>query len=286
MLDDVRPQVLTQEIGDTDLSYLLYDNDGPTLILLHATGFLPWLWHPIARELSRTWRVIAPYFCNHREADPEKGGLSWMQVAEDLAVFCTRLKIEKPGLVGHSMGATILTLAHTAFGLDTTGIVLIEPIFLPQDFYKMRISLDQHPLASKSIKRRDFWKDKDEAFSYLRSRELFKKWDDEMLQLYLDYGFKDGETGGLTLACSPRREASLFMGGLHYDPWPLLPRIDCPALVIEGSESENRAFIDLKKAASLMPYGKYILMENAGHLIPMEMPGQITWIVKQFFAAE
>jgi lipase len=284
MTENRMPQVLVQDIGDTDLSYLLYESDGPTLILMHATGFLPWLWHPIARELSKNWRVIAPYFCDHRESDPEKGGLSWMQIAEDLAIFCKKLGIEKPGLVGHSMGATVLTLANAAFGIDATGIVLIEPIFLPQDFYRIEITLDQHPLASKSIKRRDHWHNKEEALTYLKSRPLFKRWDDEMLSLYLEYGFREGDTGGLTLACSPRREASLFMGGNHYDPWPLLPKVGCPALVIEGAQSENRAFIDLRKATSLIPEGKYILVEGAGHLIPMERPEETTWIIKEFFS--
>lgn len=279
------PKALTQDIGDVDLPYLLYEGDGPTLILLHATGFMPWLWHPIARELAPSRRIIAPYFCDHRETDPEKGGLSWMQVAEDLVTFCSRLGIEKPGLVGHSMGATVLTLAHTAFGLDAEGLILIEPIFLPEDFYRIQIGLDQHPLAAKSIRRRNKWKDREEALTYLKTRDLFKKWDDEMLRLYLDYGFIENSGGDLTLSCSPKREASLFMGSVHYDPWPLIPRIGCPTLVIEGSESENRAFIDLKKAASMMPHGKYILMDGVGHLIPMERPKETTWIMKEFFSA-
>jgi lipase len=228
MAQENMPQVLTQDLGDTDLTYLLYENDGPTLILMHATGFQPWLWHPIARELSKKWRIVAPYFCDHRESDPEKGGLSWMQVAEDLAIFCSRLKIDKPGLVGHSMGATVLALAHAAFGLEATGLVLMEPIFLPQDFYKVSITLDMHPLAAKSIKRRDHWHDKDEALAYLKSRPLFMKWDDEMLSLYLDHGFRPGESGGVILACSPRREASLFMGGVHYDPGPSSRRSSAP----------------------------------------------------------
>ncbi|NLW66226.1 MAG: alpha/beta hydrolase, partial [Bacteriovoracaceae bacterium] len=62
MSSSTMPEILTQDIGDVDLSYLLYEGDGPTLILMHATGFLPWLWHPIARELAPSYRVIAPYF--------------------------------------------------------------------------------------------------------------------------------------------------------------------------------------------------------------------------------
>ena len=283
MTEPRMPSVLTQDIGDTDLSYLLYDGDGPTMILLHATGFLPWLWHPIARELSPQWRVIAPYFCDHRESDPHKGGLNWMTVAQDLANFCKALGIRKPAMAGHSMGATVITLANAAFDLDALGLVLFEPIFLPEDFYKTQITVDMHPLASKAIRRRDTWKDSNEVHAYLRSKALFKNWDEEMLDLYVEYGMKRLDAGGLQLACSPLREASLFMGGMQYDPWPLLSRVNCPVLVLEGEESENRAFIDLKKATSFFNQGSYRLVSKAGHLIPQEKPGESLEIIRDFF---
>jgi pimeloyl-ACP methyl ester carboxylesterase len=277
------PQVLTQDIGDTDLSYLLYEGEGPTMVLLHATGFLPWLWHPIARELSPRWRVIAPYFCDHREFDPHKGGLNWLTVASDLANFCTSLGIERPAMVGHSMGATVITLANAAFGLDARGLVLFEPIFLPEDFYKTEITVDLHPLASKAIRRKDTWGSDAEVHTYLRSKALFRNWDEEMLDLYVEYGMKRLDAGGLQLACSPLREASLFMGGMQYDPWPLLPKVSCPTLVLEGEESENRAFIDLKKATSMFRQATYRLVSGAGHLIPQEKPRESLGIIREFF---
>jgi len=277
------PQVKTQNIGDADLAYLLYDGQGPTLVMLHATGFLPWLWHPVARALSQTCRVIAPYFCDHRESDPEKGGLDWLVLARDFAVFCKSLKIETPCLVGHSMGATVLAMAAAQYELAPAGMILIEPIFLPQDFYQARIRVQDHPLAAKAVKRRNHWRDEPEALIYLQSKPLFEKWDAEMLSLYVRYGMKRNEEGGMELACSPRMEAALFMGGVRYDPWPLLPQVVCPVLVLEGEYSENRAFIDLQKAASLFPNASHRLVRDAGHLIPMEKPFEIAVMIRDFF---
>ena len=35
------------------LRYLAYENvKTRPIVLLHATGFGPWLWHPVARELA------------------------------------------------------------------------------------------------------------------------------------------------------------------------------------------------------------------------------------------
>lgn len=110
------PQTFMQNIGDAELASLRYEGEGPPLIFLHATGFLPWLWHPVARELAGDHRIFAPYFCAHRNSNPENGGVNWRTLAEDLALFCERLHLEKPFLVGHSMGATVAVIANALSG--------------------------------------------------------------------------------------------------------------------------------------------------------------------------
>jgi len=286
MEHNAEPRHLYQEIGEVDLPYLLYNGKTQPIILMHATGFLPWLWHPIARKLCAEHRVIAPYFCDHRIFEPDQGGLDWMIIARDLATFCKKLNIESPYLVGHSMGATVLTIAHATFGLRSKGLILIEPIFLPRDFYRTQIKVEQHPLAAKSIRRRDSWKHKQDALNYLTSKQLFKKWDKEMLDLYIDHGMNESQNGGLQLACSPKREAALFMGGVNYDPWPILKNVSCPTLILEGEISENRSYIDLKKAAGMIANCSYKMVAGAGHLIPMEKPQEVTEIINEFFQLE
>jgi len=206
-----------------------------------------------------------------------------MTIADDLSGFCSAISTEHPFLVGHSMGATVVTMAVAAFGLQATAMVLIEPIFLPENFYGVTIRVDEHPLASKAIKRTNYWSDPEEALNYLKSRNLFKSWDPDMLDLYLRFGMQTGEGGGLQLVCSPEREAALFMGGLHQNPWPLLAHVTCPCLVLEGETSENRSFIDLHRAVSLFPRGAYRMIPGTGHLIPMEHPEETRQIIRDFF---
>jgi pimeloyl-ACP methyl ester carboxylesterase len=162
------------------------------------------------------------------------------------------------------------------------GMFLIEPIFLPREFYGIPIHVDQHPLARKSIRRRNHWEDASAAKDYLKGKKLFADWDDEILDLYIEHGMLESENGGLELTCSPQREASMFMGGMPYDPWPMLPKIDCPVLMVEGEKSENRPYVHLKKAKGLIPQCDYTLFPGAGHLIPMEKPLEIAVMVKTF----
>ena len=78
----VNPRVLTQSIGDAEIKYLLYDGPGKTLILLQGTGFPPELWHPIAQELSRFYRLIVPFYYDHREANSSGEAISWLILAQ------------------------------------------------------------------------------------------------------------------------------------------------------------------------------------------------------------
>ncbi len=281
----MRPEVLSQDIGEVELQYLHWPGEGPAVVMLHATGFLPWLWHPIARELAGPYRVIAPYFCDHRSFDPEEGGLSWLVIAEDLAVFMRRLGLEGPLVVGHSMGATVASIAEALHGPLAARMVLIEPIFLPSQFYAMDLTVEQHPLASKSVRRRNRWNGEEEARDYLSGKPLFSRWDREMLDLYLRHGMTETADGGLELSCHPKREAALFMGGMAVDPWELLAKVSCPVLLMEGEESENRLVVDLRRAAAVMPDAELEVVEGAGHLIPMEKPREVLSILRRFFAA-
>lgn len=282
-MKNILPEMKSCNIYDSKIQYLHYKGSGNALVLLHATGFNPWLWHPIARELASGFDIYAPYFCDHRYAEPEKGGLSWKIIAKDLYHFCKNLKITNPFVAGHSMGATVITLCTANHNITPEKIILIEPIFLPEGVYQANLTVEQHPLASKSIKRKNQWGSPQEARDYLKARELFKEWDNEMIELYIKHGMACTDNGTLKLSCSPRKEASLFMGGSAQNPWPLLPEISCPVLVVEGETSDNKNYIDLKKVTSSFPSGTYTEIKGAGHLIPMEKPAEIISIIKNFF---
>ena len=278
------PELKHADVGGAELPYLYYPGGKAHMLFAHATGFLPWLWHPIIGEFIPAYSVWAPYVCNYRSCDPYQGGLKWNVIAEDLGRFFTDQNISEPILVGHSMGATVLTITTALHGIRPRGMVLIEPIYLPEEFYSLTPTVKDHPLASKSIKRLNYWSSEEEAMAYLRSRSFFSNWDEDVLSLYRQFGMEKMPAGDMRLTCTPESEAAMFMGGWCCNPWPLLQKIDCPVLVIEGAQSPNVGFVDISRAVSLLPQGQYASVAGAGHLIPMEQPGTIASMIKDFLA--
>ncbi|MEN6621577.1 MAG: alpha/beta hydrolase [Smithella sp.] len=272
-----------QSIDGVGLPYLFFESEAsaPQMIFMHATGFLPWLWEPVIEDFVLTNNIRAPFICDYRSSNPETG-LSWDIIARDLSDLCRLQQIREPLIVGHSMGATISVIATSLYGLQPRGLVLIEPIFLPDQSYTCKYDIHSHPLASKSIKRVNHWNNEIESWSYLKSKPFFSRWDERVLRLYHKYGMQKQEDGSLRLTCSPQSEAALFMGGRIVNPWPLLPKINCPVLIIEGEISENKKFVDIQKAVSQLCNCRYRSVAGAGHLIPMEKPKEISEIIKVF----
>lgn len=278
------PELQRQDVGGAELPFLFYTGGPRQMLFTHATGFLPWLWHPIIENFVPEHSAWAPYICNYRSCNPHEGGLAWSVVAEDLATFCREQKIKNHLMVGHSMGATVSAIAVGRYGLVPRAMVLIEPIFLPEQFYEMTPSLEAHPLASKSMKRLNHWNSEEEAMSYLKSRSFFSSWDPEILYLYKQFGMEKMTQGDMRLTCTPESEAAMFMGGWCCNPWPLLEKISCPVLVIEGEKSTNIGLVDIQRAVSMLPQGKYGSVADAGHLIPMERPAEIAGIIKEYLS--
>jgi lipase len=200
-----------------------------------------------------------------------------------LKKFCNRLLLDKPLVVGHSMGGTVAAISEAECGLNAGGLILIEPIFLIEELYRMMSRVEHHPLATKSLKRTNHWRDEEDLRCYLNSKPLFQSWAEAMLEGYIRHGFQKDPQGGLQLNCPPSKEAALFMGGIKNNPWPMFPRLACPVLLLEGETSENRIYTGLPKVSALMPQGSYALIKEAGHLIPMEKPKEVTSIILNFF---
>lgn len=61
-----------------------------------------------------------------------------------------------------------------------------------------------------------------------------------------------------------------------------LPQIDCPTLLIAGSEDATAPAMMMERMAARIPGATFRIMAGAGHLAPIEHPTQFNEIVEEF----
>jgi len=86
---------------------------GPPLVLMHGLYGSSSNWRRIAKALSDQHRVISVDLRNHG-ASPWAATMSYAEMAGDVAALIERLALDRPAVLGHSMGGKVaMTLALT-----------------------------------------------------------------------------------------------------------------------------------------------------------------------------
>lgn len=62
----------------------------------------------------------------------------------------------------------------------------------------------------------------------------------------------------------------------------VLSLITCPTLVIHATQDKNFSLLEHQELVDLIPNAKLALVEDSGHMSPMEMPQAITALLRLF----
>src|SRR5690349_3955745 len=99
-------------VQGTKLHYYRAGCDKPPLVLAHGLTDDGLCWTPVAEVLADTHDVIMVDARGHGKSDAPEDGYTLTNLAADLAGVIRELALDKPVILGHSMGAiTALTLA-------------------------------------------------------------------------------------------------------------------------------------------------------------------------------
>lgn len=271
------------------IHYLDWGGLGPPLILIHATGFLAALWRPIAERLSTRFRVVAFDQRGHGDSDPSlegpAGGYRFEAFADDLQRVIEALELERPLAAGHSSGGTTIVVHATQHPGVVRRAVLIEPILPRRDWYtNPPEGRTANSLADGARKRRAVWPNADELFESYRARPPFDSWREDVLRLYSHEGTRPRDDGQVELKCPPEAEAKFFESVMLTDFWPLLPKLQCPALVLWGGESHLHSRGLDQGVQEAIPQARTVIVPNTTHFLPQEQPDEVARLIGEFLA--
>lgn len=262
------------------------EEDAPPVLLLHGSMYdeARLIWHNLAPELSKTRRVFALDFPRHGQSRPWTGKVDQECLNQVVNRALQEFDLAPLPLIGLSMGGGVAISYALKYPDQVSGAVLMGPGGLGYKVPNQFISwlFIKIPGALRAITR------------------YYGKLSTEKLQKTMASSLHDGEItidfGDLVAILTEEAGRKWEFREDALDDWQkevlapfklkvnFLPKIDelsCPTLWLRGENDPLIRQKDIEEAARLSK-GKLHIVKNAGHLIPLEQPEEVSLGVKGF----
>jgi pimeloyl-ACP methyl ester carboxylesterase len=205
---------------------------------------------------------------------------SWDPLADDLAATLEAHGVRDVVGVGHSLGGVLTAFAAARQPRLFQRLVLIDPVL----FSGIRASMwgwtkrlgwtHRLDLVRKARRRRDHWPDLAAVRAGWRSRELFRRFDGQAFDDFVESAVRDDGAGGVTLRYPKLWEARIFETTPH-NPWPRLRNLELPVLVLRGSDSDTLLPGAARKVSRQVADASVTEIAGTTHLLPFERPLEV-----------
>ncbi|GJJ06047.1 hypothetical protein Clacol_000235 [Clathrus columnatus] len=205
------------------------DSDGFTLIFVHATGTHKETWNPVIQSISRNlagvsiramWTFDLPNHGDSAELNREvlKTHISTIpDFARSVVTLVNSayLKGHRIILVGHSVGASVCMYSTKLFSQNNIpyeAIILVEPPMIDRDIFMANIddrNKQINAIVKGILKQKSFWDNRELARQWLIKRFSWNQWDNQSLELFLQYGLKDVKQG-VAIKCAREQEVASY----------------------------------------------------------------------------
>jgi pimeloyl-ACP methyl ester carboxylesterase len=250
--------------ADLDGLRLHYERTGsgePELLFVHGwccdlTAFGPQFEH-----FRSTHAVTSLDLRGCGQSDAPEDGYAIEDLADDLAQFCEVVGIEKPVVVGHSLGGMIAVDLGARYPGLPRALVLVDPGPLaprPETVEFFREFAEQLRAPDGDALRREFVHD-------MGAR------DDELARWIVD------------LMCKPTQPvaAASIRGTFEWDGREPLARCEMPVLLLRDGIDERT---DVHRLLEIKPDLEIGITVGAGHFHQLEVPEQVNAMIGRFLA--
>ncbi len=242
------------------------EGSGPAIVLVHGYPLDGDMWIPVSRILSKRFRVLRPDLPARRDT-PHPASPSIDEYASWILAVAESAKA--PGIAGFSMGgyAVLDLLARQPAGIRAAALVDTRAD-----------ADDENARAARNA-------------AIFTAREMGPAAvSDRMIpRLLSPSALKDpalvSEVRRITRRQNPNSlENDLLAMKGRPDSTGTLSRIGIPCLVISGTQDSITPPAVMKAMASAIPNARFLAIEGAGHLTPMERPEEVAAALSDFFA--
>lgn len=247
----------------------------------HANGFPGKTYSVLLDSLRDEYGIIAVEKLGHSMDYPVNN--NWSNLADEIIAHVEQ-NAGKPVIgAGHSLGSIVTFMAaHKRPDLFRAVIMLDPPFFwggagLIFRMMKFTGIADRFTPAKQSSGRKRYWPDMESARAYFYSKSLFRAFDPQCLEDYIECGTVEGP-GGVSLAYNVETEVKIFQ--TMPDNISMYNKIrDVPGSIIYGKKSHAVHIRSLKKFTER--HGFTLRTAPGGHLYPLEKPREAAAIMRK-----
>jgi pimeloyl-ACP methyl ester carboxylesterase len=246
-----------------ELSYFERGPRGGTAILfLHGWQGAAAVWTPIVERLALRHRTIALDIRGFGESNGAPGPFRVETFSDDLSALVAALDLDPLVVVGHSMGAAIAQ----RFAIDrpdaVEGLVLVAPVpasgvpFSPKVDAMFRATAGSPEHANAWLAALTYEEPTPEARTIMRA----------------------------AAAATPAAVAlESFDSWSHVDFADEAATIETPTLVLAPAADRpmTPAFTQ-ERVANVIPHSRFVVIEEAGHYVPLERPERVAELIERF----
>ena len=248
----------------------------------HANGFPSATYGKLFAGLAPDYQVS--HLPQHAHDPRFPVGDNWLLLVDEL-IHHLEQQPEPVWGVGHSLGGVLHLHAALRCPALYRGVVMLDsPVLTLADQWLIRMAkrwgfIDRITPAGRTQGRREAFADLEQARAYFASKTLFRGFDPDCLEAYLEHGLKrDGEAWRLSF--DPAIEMGIYRSIPHTRPAPP-QQLRVPLAMVRGSQSR------IVKAHHAQAVRRMPLGENhsvtGGHMFPLERPDDTARLIKNVF---
>lgn len=262
------------------------NGSAPPLILIHGSHDQSRSWDAVAHALRQTFHVIALDLRGHGDSDWAMGS-SYSQVDHvyDLACLIKSVGLAKVTIIGHSMGGMVgLTYAGT-FPERVSRLIVLDGVISAPGRAAKQIDLrianwiaDLDGIALRNVRRYSSISEGADRI-LARNQRLTRE---QALHL-ATHALRQNAAGGYRWKFDPYVRARTPNRSSPEDLAALYSRIQCPTLLVSGSES----FVPDPETAGLVRHfqqAELVKIDGAGHWLHHEKTDEVVSAIQSFLA--
>lgn len=253
------------------------------IFFAHANGFPSATYGKLFAALAPDYQV--QHLAQHGHDPRFPVNDNWQGLVDELLHHLEQQDAPVWG-VGHSLGGVLHLHAALRRPELYRGVVMLDsPVLTRADEWLIQAAkrlglIDRITPAGRTLGRREAFPDRDSARRYFAGKTLFRHFDPDCLEAYLEHGL-EAVGDGLRLRFDPATEISIFRSIPHVSP--ARPRqLQVPLAMVRGAHSRV-----IRKHHALavrgMPRGEYHSLPG-GHMFPLERPGETATLIRDLCA--